>query len=327
MGSISPSSDFSLTEEQKAHFLEHGFVKIPQCFTRDQAAEFTSTMWTRLGMDPNDKTTWTAEKTNMPWHRHVPVSDFAPKAWAAMCELLGGEERITDSPEFRGWSDGFIVNLGKDEYSADNELDLRHLDNWHNDGDFFVHFLDSPEQALLVIPLWSDIESKGGGTAICGEGIKHIAKHLYDHPEGTNPWMTSTLDPTHSTHEGLGYWRSLAWDKTKIPESAFQEATGKVGDVYLLHPLMLHSASRNLLRIPRVITNPPVSLKEPFCLDREDGSEYSLVERKTLKDLGMEGGLKGWKITSERRPWISERIRKVEEMKRLELERLSSGSM
>lgn len=65
----------------------------------------------------------------MPWHRHVPVSDFAPKAWAAMCELLGGEERITDSPEFRGWSDGFIVNLGKDEYSADNELDLRRKSN------------------------------------------------------------------------------------------------------------------------------------------------------------------------------------------------------
>jgi hypothetical protein len=52
------------------------------------------------------------------------------------------------------------------------------LDNWHNDGDFFVHFLDSPEQALLVIPLWSDIEHKGGGTAICGDGIKYIAKHL-----------------------------------------------------------------------------------------------------------------------------------------------------
>jgi len=52
------------------------------------------------------------------------------------------------------------------------------LDGWHNDGDFFVHFLDSPEQALLVIPLWSDIEMKGGGTAVCGEGIKYIAKHL-----------------------------------------------------------------------------------------------------------------------------------------------------
>lgn len=52
------------------------------------------------------------------------------------------------------------------------------LDNWHNDGDFFVHFLDSPEQALLVIPLWSDIAHKGGGTAVNGDGIKYIAKHL-----------------------------------------------------------------------------------------------------------------------------------------------------
>ncbi|KAH6713948.1 hypothetical protein BKA61DRAFT_643748 [Leptodontidium sp. MPI-SDFR-AT-0119] len=322
MGSISTSSSFALTEAQKAQFLDHGFVKISQCFTRAQAADFTSTIWTRLGMDPNDKSTWTNEKTNMSWHRHIAVSEFAPKAWAAMCELLGGEERISDSPEFRGWSDGFIVNLGKEGYSPDDELDLRALDNWHNDGDFFVHFLDSPEQALLVIPLWSDIESKGGGTAVCGEGIKHIAKHLYDHPEGTTPWMISTHDPRHETYEGLEYWRSLAWDKTKIPDSSFQEATGEIGDVYLLHPLMLHSASKNLLRVLRVITNPPVSLKEPFCFDREDPEMCSLVERKTLRDLGMEGGLKGWGITSQRRPWVSERIRKVEEMKRLELERL-----
>ncbi|CZS96060.1 uncharacterized protein RCO7_05074 [Rhynchosporium graminicola] len=314
MGSISTNSDFALTETQKAHFLQHGFVKIPRCFTRDQAAEFTSTLWTRLGMDPNDKSTWTKEKTNMPWHRHVPVSDFAPKAWAAMCELLGGEDRITDTPEFRGWSDGFIVNLGREGYSADDELDLRALDNWHNDGDFFVHFLDSPEQALLVIPLWTDIESKGGGTA-------------YDHPEGTTPWMTSTLDPNYTTYEGLEYWRSLAWDKSKISDSAFQEATGEVGDVYLLHPLMLHSASKNFSRTPRVITNPPVSLKKPFCFDREDPSLYSLVEQKTLRDLGMKGGLKGWKITGERKPWISDRIRKKEEMKNLELERLSGESV
>lgn len=61
----------------------------------------------------------------MPWHTHVPVSSFAPKAWAAMCELLGGEDRIADNEEGRGWSDGFIVNLGKEEYSAEDELDLR----------------------------------------------------------------------------------------------------------------------------------------------------------------------------------------------------------
>jgi hypothetical protein len=123
MPSITQDSDFTLSDEQKAHFLEHGFVKIPQCFTRAQAAEFSSTMWTRLGMSPTDKSTWTAERVNMPWHKHVPVSEFSPKAWSAMCQLLGGEERISDS--MRGWSDGFIVNLGLDEYKAEDEMKLR----------------------------------------------------------------------------------------------------------------------------------------------------------------------------------------------------------
>lgn len=38
--------------------------------------------------------------------------------------------------------------------------------------------MDSPEQALLVIPLWSDIEPKGGGTALACDGIKWIAKYM-----------------------------------------------------------------------------------------------------------------------------------------------------
>ena len=73
-----------------------------------------------------------------------------------MCQLLGGSDRISNY--FESWGDSFIVNLGLPEYKADDELDLRNdLWGWHNDGDFFVHFLDSPQQALLVIPLWSDI--------------------------------------------------------------------------------------------------------------------------------------------------------------------------
>jgi len=76
-------------------------------------------------MSPDDKSTWTEEKTNMPWHTHVPVSEFAPKAWSAMCQLVGGEEKISMEKEFSEWSDGFIVNLGKEEYEGVEELDLR----------------------------------------------------------------------------------------------------------------------------------------------------------------------------------------------------------
>ena len=75
-------------------------------------------------------------------------------------------------------------------------------------------------------------------------------------------------------------WREWALDRSKTRDESFHEATGEVGDVYILHPFMLHSASRNLRRDIRIITNPPVSLKEPF---NYDGKSPTLVEQKTLR--------------------------------------------
>ena len=69
-------------------------------------------------------------------------------------------------------------------------------------------------------------------------------------------------------------------------------------------PFMLHSASRNLRRDVRIITNPPVSLKEPF---NYDGKNPNLVEQKTLRDLGHPEGI-NWKITSPRERIIPDRV-------------------
>jgi hypothetical protein len=146
----------------------------------------------------------------------------------------------------------------------------------------------------------------------------------YDHPEGTTPWMVSLHDPAHASFEGSKYWNDLAKDRYRTRDESFHEMTGEVGDVILMHPLMLHSASKNLLRNVRVIINPPVALKEPFCFDRPNKEDYSLVELKTLKDLGMEDGLKGWKIEGPRKGWTPNRLKRQEEMKRQELERLKS---
>lgn len=166
----------SLTEEQKQFWLENGYVKIPKCFSREQSDAFTSSIWARLGADPNDKSTWPTEKSNMPGHTVVSCKEFAPKAYAAMCELVGGEDNVADW--CKDWKDGFIPNFGNPDFNPDDELDFRTLDNWHNDGDWFTHFLDSPEQALLVIPLFSDIKPKGGGTVLCTDGVGLVAKRL-----------------------------------------------------------------------------------------------------------------------------------------------------
>ncbi|KAJ7474424.1 hypothetical protein B0H11DRAFT_2282262 [Mycena galericulata] len=264
-----PDTSNSLTAEQKAHFPMHGFVHLRQCFSPEAAAAFSSTLWTRLGMSPTDKSTWNAERINMPAHTSVPISEFAPKAWRALCELGGGEDKD--------------------------------VDGWHVDGDF-RHFLDSPEQALLVIPLFSDIAPGGGGTAICTDGIGVIAKHLYDNPNGVTPW----------TH-----------DRARASDASFHEMTGAVGDVYLLHPLMLHSASKNVTGALRVITNPPVTMKMPFQFNVAMGREFSLVEQKTLRELGFPAGLDDWKIQGERERIVPMRLKDEEVMKAREQERLA----
>jgi hypothetical protein len=69
---------------------------------------------------------------------------------------------------------------------------------------------------------------------------------------------------------------------------------------------MLHSASKNLRRDIRIITNPPVSIKEPF---NYDGKNPTLVEAKTLKDLGCPNGLPEWKITQPRERIIPDRVK------------------
>lgn len=219
-----------LTPEQVEHFLEFGYVKIPAAFTREKAQEFTHDVWIRLGMDPNDKSTWTKNRINMPHHREELVQTFAPKAWAAICELLGGEERV--DPVNATWNDGLIVNLGTPDMRAEDVYHPKELDNWHVDGDFFKHMLDSPEQGLLVIPLFTDIKPRGGGTFISSDGIDVIAKHLAANPQGLLP--------------GEFDFRTLI-DRCE----RFHEMHGNVGDVVLMHPLTLHSASKNLLREPR----------------------------------------------------------------------------
>ncbi|SPO00507.1 uncharacterized protein DNG_03255 [Cephalotrichum gorgonifer] len=303
-----------LTEAEKEHFIAHGWLRLKNCFTREQAEAATADAWTRLGMDPNDKSTWTKERIHLPNHREFDAAEFAPKAWAAICELCGGEDKILAWT--KKWRDAFIINLGTPEGEG-KEVDPRDLRGWHVDGDFFIHYLDSPEQGLLVIPLFTDIAPGGGGTVICPEAMPSVARHLYENPAGVSPVMQPRGHPNFPNtpfNSGLGWFNGVVKQCDN-----FVEAHGDVGDVFLLHPLMLHSASNNALRQVRIITNPPIGLNEPFRFDRPDG-DYTLVEKTTLRALGKEN-LAGWKITAARESVVPERVKLQEKMRLEELER------
>jgi hypothetical protein len=253
-----------LTDAQVEQFLTQGFVVVKKAFSREQAAHWSRDVWTRLGYDPDDKSTWVQHRIHMPTLNAMAVQEFAPQAFGAICELCGGEERLTSAR----WGDGFIVNLGDTSHETSWEPPSASVPGWHKDGDFFRHFLDSPEQGLLTIVLWSDVLPTGGATFIAADSVPVIAKFLAAHPEGVRP-------------DAFGFPERIA------ECSEFLEATGEAGDVYLIHPYLLHASSKNALRLPRLITNPPVHLKEPMCFNRPDGN-YSLVEAAVLRGLGVE---------------------------------------
>ncbi len=290
-----------LSEEQVAHFLKHGHLVIHDCFPRAFAEDWTANAFRRLEYDPGDPSTWQQEVVHMPSAQRVPMPEIAPKAWQAACALLGGEERVSPC----AWGDSMIVNLRK---GADQpwQPPSASVGGWHKDGDFFRHFLDSPEQGLLTIVIWSDIEPQGGGTFAAGDSVAPVARLLAAHPEG--------VLPSGAPGASFGSLINQCQD--------FVELTGKIGDVVLIHPFLLHASSQNHSGKARFITNPPISLKEPMQFDRADPADFSPVERAVL--LGLDVDCLDFQPAAPRERIVSEGMKRKQKMLEEEQARLAA---
>ena len=266
----------TLTGEQADHFVEHGYVVVPECLDPGLAQRWTDLACRRLGYDRADATTWAEEIVWMDRHTTAPVSDISPRGWGALCDVVGGEQRIDprvyeiESRHFTTinafeWSDAFIVNFrrGADQPWLPPGPDVP---GWHKDGSYFRHFLDSREQALLTVLLWSDVPARGGGTFIAPDSVGVVARYLADRPDGASPGAFAEL----------------------IRECReFVELTGPPGTLVILHPFMLHASSNNHSGRPRFMSNPPMVLREPLNLGRAGAGDRSLLERATLHALGV----------------------------------------
>ncbi len=260
-------TDRVLSDSEIEHFIQRGFVRVTDCFSRELARDWTSRACERLYCSLDDPSTWPSGRMRPPESQRVSFESVAPKAWRAACELVGGEGNILMPCT---WGDGFIINFGRQPELTWHppSKEIHDYQVWHKDGDFFRHFLDSPEQGLLVIGVFSDIAERGGGTFIACDSVGHVARFLAEHPEGVLPRGTPCNDIIARC-------------------SDFVETAGTIGDVFLLHPFMLHTWSLNASEQARFIINPPVKLNEPMCFSRAPG-RHSPVERAVLRALGTD---------------------------------------
>lgn len=288
-----------LTDEQVEHFLDRGYVTIRGCFTAESVADWLATGWVRIGYDPGDPGSWTEKRIHLAGREYRDARELAPKAWHAARELVGGQERM-ELP-WR-WGDSFIANLGVGDDrpwqppSAD-------VSGWHKDGDFFRHFLDSPEQGLLTLVCWTDVQHTGGGTFVAADSVPVIARFLAERPGGVHPQEFDFSRLIAQCHE-------------------FVEITGTAGDVVLLHPYVLHATSQNVLGVGRIITNPPLALREPMDFNRPDPADFSLVERAVLRGLGVDRF--DFVPTAPREQIVPQRVRDEQARAAVEQQRLDA---
>ena len=252
-----------LTPEQNEQFLSEGHVVLKGAFDRDDSLAWVRDECLRAGYDVDDPKTWRKEYERMELHRHEPLATYAPAAWEASCDLMGGIGRVQNRPAISLFAMNF--KQGADRPFEPPSAQSR---GWHKDGWNFLHFLDSPEQGLLGIPLFTDVLPGGGATFIAADSVPAVSRYLAAHPEGVLPDEFDLKAILSECHD-------------------FREATGEAGDVYLLHPYLLHAVGQNVLQRPRAITNLCYVLNEPLDFNRADG-DYSPVEAAVLRGLGVD---------------------------------------
>ncbi|MDE0420070.1 MAG: hypothetical protein OXK76_04170 [Gammaproteobacteria bacterium] len=270
-----------LTPDQARHFVEHGHVVVKGAFPRGLADLVCECAWDELkakyGAERGEPDSWrrvghggrSGYVRTQGTGRRFTLKTRAPRALTLQADVVGGPQRLTGNGESLAWGDAAIGNLHVASAPAWRPPGPRQP-GWHKDGWHFRHFLNSPEQGLLTVPIYTDILPRSGGTFIARDSVGPVARLLASRPAGFHPdgFQAGYLIP------GL------------IEQcSDFVELTGEAGDLVLVHPYVLHRVSVNPSPRPRFIANMALVLAEPMCFSRPPGEGYSLVELAILRAL------------------------------------------
>ena len=287
-----------LDRAQAKHFVDNGYVVVKAAFSERIASAVRAQAWQELkekhDVEAQDPRTWGQRlhgRNGIPGYvrtagsgRRFLLHREAPKAFQALADVIGGAQRLPANGTELAWGDGVVANLGVGENDdrIDKEIPTAKLrinrslesarqPSWHKDGWHFRHFLDSPEQGLVVVPMYSDIRPNSGGTRIAADSIAPVARLLADNPQGLHA----------DSVQGAGYLIPGLVEQCE----RFQELTGEVGDMAILHPFMLHRACLNPSPRPRFIANAALVLREPMQFNRQSNAAFSLVELAVLRAL------------------------------------------
>ncbi|MBM7565483.1 hypothetical protein [Paenibacillus sacheonensis] len=299
-----------LTEAQVQHFKEKGWVKVEGAYPREEALKVQQFLWDELaarGIIKDDERTWTEPVVRLGDYVHPVMDGLNSKRLTGAIEDLLGEGRWQEGDKMTGASwGGYIINFGPDIPGG-----------WHYDGSHFRHYLDSWEQGLLLVCLFSSVKKGGSGTLVAEGSHNIVANVLAQHPEGMglgealrecgkHPWLAELIGKNKpaaddiyadapskekkSQKEHLAAFMNTTYDDPAGFSLRVVETTGEPGDLVLCHPFLYHAPSPNELGVPRFMCNRVAPTRERMNLNRENPADYSVVEQMIRTSLGLKDG-------------------------------------
>ncbi len=242
-------------EAQAEQFLREGYAVVSDAFPCTVAEELVEQFWAEAPIDRGDRTGW-KDRIVLIQKRFTPESGealWSEWACAALDDLLG--EGNYNTPHGSGWPLLNLPGFATPPWTPPTS-------GFHIDGIHFHHHLDSPEQGLIGLLLFTDVAPGGGGTAIKPGSHYVTAQILRD------------AEPAGLDHVELA--RRVDAATVNFP---VVEVLGNVGDILMMHPHLYHASSPNCTQRVRIASNFCVSLKQKMTFQSTEDRPLSLVEQ------------------------------------------------
>jgi hypothetical protein len=252
-----PNSRHALSRPDREQLDERGLVKLEGLVPRRAAEALADRLWTELarkdGARRDDPRTWTVER---PWafqsvRGSGAFADMAtPELRAVLDDLIGGPWN-----EPRAWGQPLVCFPQPGAWSLPSKV-------WHLDlpggADAFSTHLG---RVFLIL---GPLQPQGGGTLIAAGSHRLVARMA-----GAAPGRQSSAEARRRLKAEHAWFRDLMGEDPGTPDrvARFMEAetvvagvpcrveemTGAPGDVFLMHPLALHTMSPNVANQPRLV--------------------------------------------------------------------------
>lgn len=260
----------ALDKAQIQQFIEEGFVKLENAFSKTLAQECLKILAQDLDCELSKPETWTQPVVRLGNYSQKPFLEVAnsPLLHSAYNQLAGKGRWLV--PQGLGT---FPIRFPhpKQPNDAGWHVDVSFCNESDNSSDFFHWRINifSKGRALLMLFLFTDISEKDAPTRI------RVGSHLD---------IAKKLAPLQELGLTLLELAQNNFEETAHLKEAL--ATGEVGTVYLCHPFLVHAAQSHQGTQPRVIAQPPLLPACDFQLTRLN-ADYSVIEIAIRKALNM----------------------------------------